>query len=239
MKRFIIRLLSVFVFVSVFSAFMGIAYYIHTLQNPEKRMITYLVKGKDERKHIISKALFSPDDHIKDTLIDLIHLERKSLKVAIYTLTDKDIARALLDASARGVDIEIVTDRAYASDRYSKLPMLANHKMPLWVYQIPHHGYSLMHNKFILFKDNILHESLVWTGSFNFTKSAHMSNQENVIILNNLDIYANFTKQFEKLKERSLLISGSRTTRVVDYAHTHKPQGFVNYILSFIGLDIS
>ena len=59
-----------------------------------------------------------------------------------------------------------------------------------------------MHNKFILFGKNVGGKSLFWTGSFNFTKSAKMNNQENVVILDEIQLIDRYNKQFAVLKER-------------------------------------
>lgn len=174
-------------------------------------------KNSSQNTTAILKAYFSPDDNVRAKLIDLIDNEQESLSIAIYTLTDKDITNALLQAYERGVGIEIVSDRAYSGERYSRIPILANHRISIWVYQTPEEYRSLMHNKFIIFKKNILDKSIVWTGSFNFTKSASISNQENVIVTDNPEVVSRFEHQFKLLKQRSLLISGTSDTDKVAY----------------------
>ena len=60
-----------------------------------------------------------------------------------------------------------------------------------------------MHNKFAIFAQNVKGKALIWTGSFNWTKSAHSANQENVVVLDSADIIESFRKQFKILKQRS------------------------------------
>lgn len=162
---------------------------------------------------IIGTALFSPDDDIQNTLIYLINNEKKKISTAIYTLTQKDVANAFINAKERGVCVEFVVDRAYGSDRFSKVALLAKNRVPVWVYQMePTEQYnSLMHDKFCIFEDNIDSKSLLWTGSYNFTQSANLRNQENVVILENENLINRFRDQFERLKARSILISGKST----------------------------
>jgi phosphatidylserine/phosphatidylglycerophosphate/cardiolipin synthase-like enzyme len=184
-------------------------------------LLTYVIECSQSSEHYlknelldaegrIAKVFFSPDDTIKETLIDLIAAEKKQILVAIYTFTQKDIAQALVQAHERGVRVEVVADRGYGSDRYSKVPLLANHKIPIWIYQTDQdeRKSSLMHHKFCIFADNIQHKSLLWTGSYNFTQRATQRNQENVLIVDDQAIIKRFTEQFELLKTRSLLISG-------------------------------
>ena len=60
-----------------------------------------------------------------------------------------------------------------------------------------------MHHKFIIFKNNYTNKGLIWTGSYNFTKSARYYNQENILVLNRKGIVNRYTKQFEQIKKRS------------------------------------
>jgi phosphatidylserine/phosphatidylglycerophosphate/cardiolipin synthase-like enzyme len=161
---------------------------------------------------LCNKAYFSPDDDLQQKLIDLIRQEQREILLAIYAFTNKKIADALIDAHNRGVHIEVVVDPSFLSDRYTKIGLLHQHGIIIYMYN-PQHAPSerkksvsnIMHNKFVLFKQNEDGESLIWTGSFNFTNSAHLSNQENVVVLNNPSIVRRYEHQFRELKKRSLL----------------------------------
>jgi phosphatidylserine/phosphatidylglycerophosphate/cardiolipin synthase-like enzyme len=206
MIKSIQRLALVGVFFSVLAGFGIVAYVIRQSQDTQAKILASLV-GKDGH---VAKAFFSPDDAIKPLLIGLIEAERKRILVAIYTFTEKDIAQALVDAHDRGVSIEVVADRSYGSDRYSKIPLLANSHIPVWIYQsdVDERKSSLLHHKFCIFEDTVDHKALLWTGSYNFTQRATLRNQENVVVLDNVNMIEQFKQQFEKLKARSLLISG-------------------------------
>ena len=204
--RFFRRLSVGIAFCSVLAGFGVLSYKIYHRENPEAFLASKLVDEKNQ----VAQA-FSPDDDLRPLLVSLIDVERKKLAVAIYTLTDKEIAYALKRAHDRGVSVEVVVDRGYGSDRYSKIEILANAGIPVWMYQSSEdeRNASLMHNKFCIFSDNVDHKALVWTGSFNFTIRAHERNQENVVILDHPRIVEKFTKQFEVLKKRSVLITPS------------------------------
>lgn len=152
-----------------------------------------------------SEAYFSPDEHLSDKLIQLINDTKHKIHAAIYMLTDKQIAQALIDANKRGVNVEIIVDRATMDFEYGKGKFLKDNGIEISVYTLPsNNGKSnnfspIMHNKFAIFDDKI------WTGSFNWTQKANRKNQENVIITTNKKVYAKFEKQFEILKNRSTL----------------------------------
>ena len=73
---------------------------------------------------------------------------------------------------------------------------------------------DIMHNKFVIFGKNISNKPLLWTGSFNFTKSAQLKNQENVVILDEQYLIQKYEKQFEVIKKRISYSSSSKVAHV-------------------------
>lgn len=154
----------------------------------------------------IQCALFSPDDKIRKTLIAHIQQEKESIKIAIFTFTDSKIAQELINAHERGVFIEIVTDPTSLREQYNKIGELSNHGIPIFVYnpQTRKGRYAgIMHHKFALFGKNVENKPLLWTGSFNFTRAAHKTNRENVVILDDHALIKQYTAQFELEKKYS------------------------------------
>lgn len=155
---------------------------------------------------IIKRALFSPDDNIKETLLNLIASEQNSIKIAIFSFTNADIAQALIKAAQGGISVEVITDPSCFRDPFTKIPLLNEQGVRVFVYK-PIRSKSVlidkMHDKFIIFGKNINDKSIISTGSFNFTKSASEHNQENVVILDDLAIIDQFNQQFSRLKQRS------------------------------------
>lgn len=162
----------------------------------------------------IKRALFSPDDNIKKTLINIIKAEQSSLKIAIFTLTDKDIADSII-AVSKYVPVEIITEPSTINGMYSKINYLKEHGVPVFCYKPTKRTAplgNLMHNKITLCEKNINDKPLVITGSFNYTVSANVNNQENIVILDDPKLIKQYKKQFEQLKKRS--------KRYLDYSAT-------------------
>jgi mitochondrial cardiolipin hydrolase len=159
----------------------------------------------------IKKALFSPDDDIKTVLLGLIASERQAISAALYMLTEKEIVQALIEAHKRGVKIELVTDLSCVESRFCKIDFLVREGIPVYVYHpalqtknsSDSKSRSLMHNKFFIFNDTLDHKQILSTGSYNATKAAGVSNQENMIFTDDPDVIAAFKAQFIKLKQRS------------------------------------
>lgn len=157
----------------------------------------------------VKHALFAPDDDVQKILLHLINAEKKSIRLTAYSFTDGEVARALIKAHKRGVAVEIIADPGCMIDRFGKMQFLKENHIIVYVYNPDHAktdkkhiASSIMHNKFIIFGKNITGKPLLWTGSFNWTKSAHRINQENVLILDDKAIIDKYDDRFELLKKR-------------------------------------
>lgn len=118
---------------------------------------------------------FTPDGASCQTLlVEAIERTRRSLLVQAYSFTNKAIAKALLDARKRGVDVRVIVDKSQISERYTSATFLHNQGIEVLVDKRP----AIAHNKVMIFD----HEA-VFTGSFNFTKSAEERNTENGILI--------------------------------------------------------
>ncbi len=160
---------------------------------------------------------FSPEDSLEKRLIELIDDENKSIYIAIYCLTHREIGEALIRAKKRGVDVQVIVDK-YSVKMRSPLAKMVDAGIFVSVWDSQSAGHknkerALMHNKFCVFGS----ES-VWTGSFNFTYRASRVHQENVVVLRNQEIVAEFKKQFSNIKLRGCLPFSSYVTY-----HAHKP----------------
>lgn len=154
------------------------------------------------------EAHFSPHDNINAKLIQAINNAKKTIYAAVYMITDKTVADALIKAKIeRKVDVQIITDKISVKGlgwggTWGKADSLAQGGVPTFIYTPGEATYSayfksnaIMHNKFALF------DKTIWTGSFNWTRSASSRNKENVIIVyNDQPMYETYLAQFEKLK---------------------------------------
>ncbi len=144
------------------------------------------------------KVYFSPDDQVADKLVTLINNEQKSIKVAVYSFTHRDVISALVRAKKRGVDVEVVVD-PFSVKAKSPLHRLVKAEIPVFVWdpRTVENRRCLMHDKFCIFGNHT-----VWTGSFNFTYDATTSHQENALVLKGDELAKKYAEQFEKIKNR-------------------------------------
>ncbi|MGF6757655.1 phosphatidylserine/phosphatidylglycerophosphate/cardiolipin synthase-like enzyme [Paraburkholderia sp. GAS42] len=117
------------------------------------------------------KVCFVPNGaSCQDLLVDEINNTRRSLLIQAYSFTSAPIASAVKRAKDRGVDVHVILDKSQVSQRYSSATFLRNAGIPVVIDTRP----AIAHNKIMVF-DN----ASVFTGSFNFTRSAEERNAEN------------------------------------------------------------
>lgn len=125
------------------------------------------------------EVFFSPGGKCTEQIVSAIDHAERSIFVAAYQLSDETIAKALLNASRRNVAVAIIADRTQKSPAYSKVPMLANAGLPVFIDT----SHRIFHHKFM-----IIDARLVITGSFNFTFSASTRNAENLVLIRDEEI---------------------------------------------------
>lgn len=142
----------------------------------------------------IQGPYFSDRDRISDRIIAAINHTRHTLDIAVYSLTQPEIAAAIQAARHRGVQVRIVTDEGQALDRHSEIGYLRSVGIPVRLSEGFRGERSLMHNKFAIFDGE-----LVETGSYNWTISASSYNYENAILVRDPQVSARYDEEFERI----------------------------------------
>lgn len=121
------------------------------------------------------RLCFVPDgDSCEKLLLDAIHATRRTLRVQAYYFTSAPIAQAVKQAKERGVDVQVIVDQSQTGDKYTSATYLKNAGVPVVVDTKP----AIAHNKVMIFDGRA-----VFTGSYNFTKSAETRNTENGLLI--------------------------------------------------------
>ena len=129
---------------------------------------------------------FSPNGGCTTAVVDQIIAAKKTILVQAYSFTSSPIARALVGAKHRGVDVQVILDRSQRGERYSSATFLTNGGVPTFIDS----AHKIAHNKVM-----VIDGQTVTTGSFNFTKSAETGNAENLLVINNAPDLASKYKQ--------------------------------------------
>jgi phosphatidylserine/phosphatidylglycerophosphate/cardiolipin synthase-like enzyme len=126
------------------------------------------------------EAAFSPDGGAERLVLRTIYGAQHSIRLLAYSFTAAPVAKALLDAKRRGVDVAVTVDyrNNVEEDRGGKataaLRALVYGGVPVRIVQV----YPVQHSKFI-----VADGATVETGSYNFSQAAARVNSENVVVI--------------------------------------------------------
>ncbi|MFC1841607.1 phosphatidylserine/phosphatidylglycerophosphate/cardiolipin synthase family protein [Candidatus Dependentiae bacterium] len=171
----------------------------------EQHCLENIIKLEKLEKNVVRTAFFSPNDDALGIILGLIDNENSSIKIATFFLTEDKIVDALIRAINRGIAVDLVAGSYVLSGKYSVgAKKLEAAGANIYAYSPPTTRYKwirgIMHNKFIVFGQNIYQKPLVLTGSFNLTHSAHTYNKENFTIFDNERLVNLYDKRFDYLK---------------------------------------
>lgn len=149
------------------------------------------------------EAYFSPHGGCTEAVIRAIAGAERRVFVQAYSFTSGPICLALRRAHSRGMRVEVLIDKGEAFDRGSVVPALL-----AWgiIVRAEMSG-GLGHNKIVLVDD-----SLVLTGSFNFTDNAEEHNQENLLVIDNVNLFAQFLRNWDKCNAGAMLLEALPAT---------------------------
>jgi hypothetical protein len=160
----------------------------------------------DQKPLAASQAIevyFSPKGGCQDAIVREITAAEKTIHVQAYTFTSAPIAKALVDAKKRGVQVEVIIDQKEISEKYCAATFFANQGVPVF----GDGKYAIAHNKVM-----IIDGKTVITGSFNFTKGAEESNAENLLVIRNADLAAKYEKNYQEHLGHSVKYEGKAAT---------------------------
>ena len=132
---------------------------------------------------------FSPKGGCGRAIIEVLESARSEILMMAYSFTYDPIVKALMEAHARGVNVEMMFDRANEAELRSDMPRCMENGMKVLIDA----EHAIAHNKLM-----IVDQKIVITGSYNFTRQAEDSNAENVVIIrNNKAIVDKYLQYFE------------------------------------------
>lgn len=133
------------------------------------------------------EAVFAPHQDVASRIIAALNKTRTHADLAVFTITDDRVSRAVRDAHQRGVKIRILSDNDKSADLGSDIEGLSRLGVEVRIDRTPVH----MHHKFA-----ILDGSVLLNGSYNWTRSASLENHENLVISHDPSLIAAFTGEF-------------------------------------------
>ncbi len=138
------------------------------------------------------------DNGLSSLLVQAINAAQSSIDIAMYNFSMDDVGEALIQASQRGVQVRVVME-SENMDGIIPQGLIAS--------QIPVVGDnqdSLMHDKFM-----IIDRLTVWTGSLNYSTIGSISDSNNLIVIHDAMVAADYSAEFEEMFTQRLFSASS------------------------------
>lgn len=122
---------------------------------------------------------FSPEGSALPLVLKTITTAQKEVRVMGYSFTSPEVARSLINARKRGVDVKVVLDHQANAGKQNKasraaMNLLVGAGIPVRTVST----FKILHDKVIV--ADMRNTQL---GSYNYTRAAEKSNSENVLVV--------------------------------------------------------
>ena len=137
----------------------------------------------------IVEVYFAPEDEVIDQIISAISGAQESVRFMTFSFTVDEIASALLERTARGVAVQGIFERTGSETAHSEFGRLFCAGLPVRQDGNP---FVLHHKVFVIDGQTVV------TGSFNISANATNSNDENLILIHDPDLAAQYLAEFDR-----------------------------------------
>ncbi len=130
---------------------------------------------------------FTPPAGAADAIVQAVDASEHEVLVQAYGFTHNAIAQALVRAHQRGVKVRVLLDKKSKSANHFVIDVLTQDQI-----EVRQDGkHAIAHNKVM-----VIDETVVITGSFNFTNSAETRNAENFLVLKSTELAQKYKLQW-------------------------------------------
>ena len=134
---------------------------------------------------------FSPDDHVQKAILPLLQNAQSSIYFLAYSFTADPLGEAIRQRAAAGVKVSgVMESDQVASNVGTEFDPFRAAKLDIRLDGNP----GQMHHKVM-----VIDGGIVVLGSYNFTASAESTNDENVLIIYDPQIAAQFLQEFQRV----------------------------------------
>lgn len=137
------------------------------------------------------------------TIVRAVNGAHRQILVQAYEFTSAPIAKSIVDARKRGLDVRVILDKSNLHEGYSAAKFLQHEGVPVLIDSV----HKIAHNKII-----ILDGETVVTGSFNFTMNAEDRNAENLLLIHDSSIASTYVKNWNNHASHSRPISSDEAS---------------------------
>ncbi|MBN1920344.1 MAG: DUF1669 domain-containing protein [Anaerolineae bacterium] len=140
------------------------------------------------------QVYFSPDDNPQPQIVETLKSAQSSIHFMAFNVTDNDITNVLLRKQREGLSVRGVMEADQSTSTGGDYESLLMSGIDVL---LDGNEYRMHHKVFIV------DESVVVTGSYNFTRSAAEYNDENVLIIHSPEIAALYLEEFSRVYQQA------------------------------------
>ena len=170
----------------------GVAGYFYGLQQIHK---CYPVTISQDICHVY----FSPKGGCTEAVVNELDNAKSNVLVQAYSFTSEPIAKALVDAHKRGVQVQVILDKSQRTEKYSEADFILHAGIRTLIDPV----HAIAHNKIM-----IIDGQTIITGSFNFTKAAEEHNAENLAVIHHAVLAQRYTENWKVHEGHSEVYQG-------------------------------
>jgi len=137
---------------------------------------------------------FSPKDKSNALIVAAIAKAQTQVRFMAFSYTDDAIGQAMIAAHERGVSVAGVMERQNVRGTGSEFAILADGGVDI----LADGNCYIMHHKTMIIDDDV-----VITGSYNFTKSAEQSNDENLLIIRSPQLATQYLAEYDRIRNQA------------------------------------
>ena len=185
-----------------------------------QKIMKFFLKEYYKPKPSICNVYFFPNTKNEKFLVEMLRTCVKSLDIAIFSITRDNFAKAIIEVFKRGIKVRVIADDECVKNYGSDVYRLAAEGIPC---KTDSNAQFHMHNKYA-----IIDESVIVTGSFNWTSQAINNNQENLFFYEDKQIAEQYTNEFNKLWDSFTAVIDKETALKQIELEKNKPKTNTN-----------
>lgn len=139
---------------------------------------------------MLIETYFSPQDGIEPHILERLNAASESIRFLAFSYTSDPIAEAMIARHNAGVEVQGVFERRSAGGIGAEFDRLRDNGIAV----LEDGNCYTMHHKVI-----IIDEATVITGSYNFTRRAEETNDENLLIIDSPELAAHYLQEFDRV----------------------------------------
>jgi phosphatidylserine/phosphatidylglycerophosphate/cardiolipin synthase-like enzyme len=147
-----------------------------------------VVSAEPKSTDLPIEIFFSPKGGCTDAIIKEVKSAKGSVRVQAYWFTSGSIAKALVEAHRRGVEVKVILDKSRTEKDNTQANVLIDGGVPTFIDD----KHTTAHNKTV-----IIDGSVVITGSFNFTDQAEHENAETLLVIRDKKVADKFAANWK------------------------------------------